>query len=1142
MAKTTRSTGQEPLSAPPGQESAAPQAAPERKATTRRGKGLQVIRRVTREGETASQVLDSVEWTKRPAKISGADGEVVFKMDDAEVPADWSQLATDVAVSKYFRKAGVPTKSGAEESVRQLVRRVAHTLRTAGEEQGGYFASPADAEAFEAELTYCLVHQVGAFNSPVWFNCGLKHEYGIPGSGGNFAVDLATGKAYMTPDAYTRPQVSACFIQSCNDDLDSIFNLVHDEARVFKYGSGSGTNFSKLRGKTERLSGGGTSSGLMSFLEVLDRAAGATKSGGITRRAAKMVVLDADHPEIRDFIGWKAREEQKVSALIAAGYASDFNGEAYRTVSGQNANNSVRISDRFMAAVERDSVWETTARTTGEVVERLSARELWSELAEAAWKCADPGIQYDDTINRWHTCKETDRIYASNPCSEFVFLDDTACNLASLNLLKFLDEKTGTFDVEGYKHACRIFFLAQEIAVDLASYPTKRIAERSFAFRPLGLGYANLGTLLMVQGMPYDSNQGRATAGAITAVMTGEAFALSAEMAASKGSFQGYQPNRESMLDVMRMHEQAVHAIDPGAAPAELLAAAHECWARAVRLGEEHGYRNAQATVLAPTGTIGLLMDCDTTGVEPDFALIKFKKLSGGGSFKIVNQSVPRALKKLGYAPAEVQAIVDYVRGTATLKTTPDFTPHELLARGLTEAEIGKVEKSLESVFDLRASFAPHVLGAACLSRLGLPANAKGDAVLKKLGYTSAQIDAASLVICGRQTVEGAPHLQIEHYPVFDCANRCGPLGSRYIEPMGHVRMMAAAQPFLSGAISKTINMPSDATIADVEGIHTESWRLGLKAIAIYRDGCKLSQPLSAGDKDAKKDNKAAAMAGPARLPADAKGLALALQSFLQLSPEQAQRMAEACFDKGSPAKAAGQAVTAPHTAPPALLSTMRRRLPSKRHGLTQEAKVGGNKIFLRTGEYEDGSLGEIFIDMHKEGAALRSVMNCFAMLVSIALQYGVPLEILVEQFVFTRFEPQGPVQGHDRVKFATSVIDYVFRALGVEYLNRDDLAHVTPEAAAATPLANMGAEPGSQAAPPSPANVAKAAQKAGNGTGSTSMGSNPPPSRKASASQDEFLGRLSGDAPFCDVCGHITVRNGTCYKCLNCGNSMGCS
>ncbi|HEX4384533.1 MAG TPA: hypothetical protein VH083_16340, partial [Myxococcales bacterium] len=660
---------------------------------------------------------------------------------------------------------------------------------------------------------------------------------------------------------------------------------------------------------------------------------------------------------------------------------------------------------------------------------------------------------------------------------------------------------------------CRIFFMAQEIAVDLASYPTKRIAERSHQFRPLGLGYANLGTLLMVEGLPYDSDGGRAVAGAITAIMNGEAFALSAEMAATKGPFQGYAPNRESMLEVMRMHRGAVNSIDHALAPKNLMDAAHECWDRAVQLGELHGYRNAQATVLAPTGTIGLLMDCDTTGVEPDFALIKFKKLAGGGSFKIVNQSVPRALKKLGYGPAEVQAIVDSVRGTATLKSVPEFSAKELEARGLLPAEISKIEKQLESVFDLRAAFASHVIGPTAVARLGLPAGAKGKHVLAKLGYVDSQIDAATLIVCGRQTVEGAPFLKPEHYPVFDCANRCGPLSTRYIEPMGHVRMMAAAQPFLSGAISKTINMPSDATVADVERIHWESWRLGVKAIALYRDGSKLSQPLSAGDN---------AKAVP--LPKDAKEMSETLKKLIpELSLDQATRMSEACFT----AKATPQ--------PAALTSGSRHRLPSKRHGVTQEAKVGGNKIFLRTGEYEDGSLGEIFIDMHKEGAALRSVMNCFAMLVSIALQYGVPLEVLVEQFVFTRFEPQGPVQGHDRVKFATSVVDYIFRALGVEYLKRDDLAHVTPEAAQETPKSAQTADPvvvEVPAAPASPAVKAMNQQKS----------SPPDPLRKAISAQDEMLGKLSGDAPFCDTCGHITVRNGTCYKCLNCGNSMGCS
>src|SRR5467141_2782405 len=973
---------------------------------TQTKKGLEFRRYFTREGISP---YDTVEWEYRTAAITSEAGDVIFEQKNVEVPKTWSMTATNIVASKYFHGTlGPPDR---ETSVRQLIGRVATTITSWGR-QGGYFASDQDAAIFHDELAHLLLNQMMAFNSPVWFNCGVE----------------------------VKPQCSACFINAVEDTMGSILDLARTEGMLFKWGSGTGTNFSTLRGSKETLSGGGIASGPVIFMRGFDAFAGVIKSGGKTRRAAKMVILNVDHPDIPEFIDCKVKEEHKAGVLIETGYDSSIDGEAYSSIFFQNANHSVRVTDEFMQAAEEDREWWTRNVTDGKPADQFRARNLLRRMAESAWNCGDPGIQYDSTINRWHTCKATDRIYASNPCSEFMFLDDTACNLASLNLLKFLDEKPGEFDVEGYKHACRIFFLAQEIAVDLASYPTKRIAERSHQFRPLGLGYANLGTLLMVEGLPYDSDAGRARAASITAIMTGEAYALSAEMAAAKGPFQGYALNRESMLEVMRLHRDSVANIDPALAPAKLLSAAHECWNRAVQLGEQHGYRNAQATVLAPTGTIGLLMDCDTTGVEPDFALIKFKKLAGGGSFKIVNQSVPRALKKLGYAPAEVQAIVDYVRGTATLKSVPEFSPKELEARGLQQSEIAKVEKSLESVFDLRAAFGSHVIGAAALQRLGLDAGAKGKHVLAKLGYTDEQIDGATLVVCGRQTVEGAPFLEPEDHPVFDCANRCGPLGTRFIEPMGHVRMMAAVQPFLSGAISKTINLPHDATVEEVERIHSESWRLGLKAIALYRDGSKLSQPLSAGDQAQK-----------IALPKDAKEMAEALRTFIpDLTAEQAQRMAETAFH----AKAAATA------APEQLPAMTRRKLPAKRYGITQEAKVGGNKVFLRTGEYGDGTLGEIFIDMHKEGAALRSVMNCFAMLVSIALQYGVPLEVLVEQFVFTRFELQGPVQGHDRVKFATSVIDYVFRALGVEYLRRDDLAHVTPEDAAETPKSAQTADP----------------------------------------------------------------------------------
>ncbi len=1053
--------------------------------------GVHVARRFTQKGHDP---FDDVKWEKRRTVISNPDGSTVFAMEGIEVPAEWSQLATDIVVSKYFRKAGLPGSPGHETSVRQVVRRLAHTLRVTGEEQGGYFASPDDADVFEAELSYMLVHQIGAFNSPVWFNCGLFHEYGIAGSGGSYAVDLATDSVQMTTDSYSRPQVSACFIQSVTDDLMSIFDLVKNEARVFKYGSGTGTNFSKLRGRMEKLSGGGTSSGLMSFLEVLDRGAGATKSGGTTRRAAKMVVLDMDHPEILDFVHWKVREERKVAALVAGGYSSDFNGEAYATVSGQNSNNSIRVPDLFLRAVEADGTWDTTFRTTGEVYQTHNARKLWREVADAAWTCADPGIQYDDTIQKWHTCKSTDKIQASNPCSEFLFLDDTACNLASVNLMKFRRDD-GSFEVEGYRHANRVFFLAQEIAVSFASYPTERIARNSEDYRPLGLGYANLGTLLMVEGLPYDSDAARTYAACITAIMTGEAYALSAEMAASKGTFKGYAPNRDSMLGVMRLHREAARAIDPALAPRDMRSAAIDAWDRAVAFGGLHGYRNSQATVLAPTGTIGLLMDCDTTGVEPDFALVKFKKLAGGGYFKIVNQSVPLALQRLGYDTQESERIVRYAVGYGTLQGAPHINDSSLTSKGFTEAELASIERSLPNVLDIRQAFGRGMLSDEMLTRLGVTMAERekpGFSVLPFLGFTDQQIDEANLFVCGTQTVEGAPGLKPEHLAVFDCANRCGATGTRYIRPMGHVRMMGAAQPFISGAISKTVNLPNEATVEDVEQIYLESWKLGLKAVALYRDGCKLSQPLASGAKKKK------AEAAPA---------------------------ADAAAD--GPAK------------------LHRRRLPRRRHGFTQEARIAGHKVFLRTGEYEDGVLGEIFIDMHKEGAAFRSMMNCFAIAVSMGLQYGVPLEDLVDQFCFTRFEPHGRVEGHDNIKVSTSVIDYVFRVLGYEYLNRTDLAHVIDEA----PQGQLVRRPHASDLP-----VGKEHRNPPAGLGSSSMSGIMPArpvmqSSRLTEADDAGMAsimvqnkKMLGDAPACDSCGHITIRNGTCYRCLNCGNSMGCS
>jgi ribonucleoside-diphosphate reductase alpha chain len=1098
---------------------------------TRRAAGLALERRYT---TSDRKPFDELVWERRSSMISNPDGSQVFRMDGAEIPAGWSQLATDIVVSKYFRKAGIngDSKVG-ETSVRQVVGRIARTIRKAGDSFGGYFASPRDAEIFEDELTYLLVNQYGAFNSPVWFNCGLFHEYGIEGSGGNWAwmPDAAGGGETIaeTARAYERPQCSACFIQSVGDDLMSIYDLAKSEARLFKYGSGTGTNFSSLRGRQEKLSGGGTSSGLMSFLEVLDRAAGATKSGGTTRRAAKMVCLDMDHPEITDFVQWKVREERKAQALIGAGYDSDFNGDAYHTVSGQNSNNSVRVTDEFMRAALAGGSWQTRARTTGEVVDTLDARNLWNVIAEAAWSCADPGVQYDSTINRWHTCPNSDRINASNPCSEYMFLDNSACNLASLNLTKFLRED-GSFDVWGYRHAAEIFFLAQEILVDLSSYPTQDIARNSHDYRPLGLGYANLGTLLMVLGIPYDSDRGRAMSAALTAILCGRAYRQSALIAKSKGAFTGYESNREPMLRVMRMHREAAYAINRDQCPEELWRAAVEDWNDVVQLGEQHGFRNAQATVLAPTGTIGLLMDCDTTGVEPDFSLVKFKKLAGGGYFKIVNQSVPAALRRLGYSPAQTSEIVAYVSGTNTLLGAPHINRQTLKAAGLTDEDLAKIEKALPGVFELSLAFAPWVIGKETYERLGITSETlakPGFSLLGRLGFSDLQVNQANDFIVGRMTIEGAPHLLPEHYAVFDCANRCGREGQRFLAPMSHVKMMAAVQPFLSGAISKTVNLPNDATVDEVRRIYEDGWKLGLKAVALYRDGCKASQPLTSSSKKTKSE----AVEETAMVVAEAASTAHAEE---RIRPDGT-----------------------------------RVRMPQKRRGFTQEARVGGHKVFLRTGEYEDGSLGEIFIDMHKEGAAFRSLMNCFAMAVSVGLQYGVPLETYVEQFTFTRFEPHGVVSGHPNIKFATSIVDYIFRVLGVEYLKRYDFAQVQPEPEApaiddpahptrfpdnnspssrapASLPASISAISVAHATPPATdssrrkSTEAKAPSHAG--AEAPHVASN---TTRAGSEHDPLTAQLEemmGDAPVCDGCGHITVRNGACYKCLNCGNSMGCS
>lgn len=993
---------------------------------------MRLSRRFSKEGQDP---IEHTRMTLADSKIQDHDGRVVFEMKGLEVPESWSQLAVDILVSKYFRKAGVPD-TGHETSVKQVIRRIVSALGGGGVRAG--LLSDADRGVFQDELAFLLLHQFAAFNSPVWFNLGLHEQYGIRGSGGNHAYDPVTQKIREMNDAYEHPQCSACFIQSVDDDLMSIFDLMKNEARLFKYGSGTGTNFSKIRGRQEKLSGGGYSSGLMSFLDVLDRGAGATKSGGITRRAAKMVCLDLDHPEIMDFIEWKMREEQKVAALVAAGYSPDFNGEAYRTVSGQNSNNSVRVTDAFMKAVLEDGDWQTLSRVDGSVIDTHRARDLWRKIAEAAWSCADPGLQFDTTINSWHTCPASGPIRASNPCSEYMFLDDSACNLASLNLTRFLNPDA-TFNVELYRHAIRILILAQEILVDHSSYPTSKIARNSHDYRPLGLGYANLGTLLMLKGVPYDSERGRAWAAALTAILTGEAYTVSAEMAQVIGPFEGYAPNRDSMLGVIRKHREAIGRIDRGGVDSEVLDAVSECWDRALSIGEHSGYRNAQVSVLAPTGTIGLLMDCDTTGIEPDFALVKFKKLAGGGVFKIVNQSVSGALRNLGYTDAQVRDILETLVGIQKLDSRAPYVNEDFLrSRGLTEEEIRKIEASLPGVLDLRSAFTRLALGDRCLLRIGVGETdfqSAGFNFLEWAGLSPAQIDEANSVVCGTLGIEGAPHLLPEHLPVFDCANPCGRKGTRLIAPLGHIRMMAATQPFLSGAISKTVNLPNRTTIEEIEEIHLQAWSLGLKAVAIYRDGCKWSQPLSTS----------------------------------------------------APGKAGHETVG------------VRHRLTAKRKGLTVEAAVSGNKVYLRTGEYEDGRLGEVFIDLDHGNEFQRAMLDCFAISISLGLQYGVPLSEFVEKFTFTRFEPAGPVTGHPNVKMATSMVDYVFRVLGMEYLGRTDFLQVKP--AAAAPRQEM-------------------------------MG----------AGMEERLAGLTAEAPLCEACGHRTVRSGACFRCLNCGNSIGCS
>jgi ribonucleoside-diphosphate reductase alpha chain len=1247
---------------------------------------MRIERRYTKEGQSP---YADIAFRLTTSEIRNPDGSVVFHAENVEVPEQWSQVASDVLAQKYFRKAGVPSrlKKVEEESVpswlwrsiadNEALKDMPEAERFTGEQsckqvfdrlagtwtywgwKGGYFSSEADAHAFFDEHRYMLAMQMVAPNSPQWFNTGLHWAYGIDGpSQGHFYVDHNTGQLVQSATAYEHPQPHACFIQSINDDLvneGGIMDLWVREARLFKYGSGTGSNFSKLRGEGEKLSGGGKSSGLMSFLKIGDRAAGAIKSGGTTRRAAKMVILDVDHPDVEQFIGWKVIEEQKVANLVTGSkinqkhlrailkacvncegsgddcfdpeknpvlrreikaarknhvpdnyirrviqfakqgytdlhfpiYDTDWDSEAYLTVSGQNSNNSVRVTDEFLKAVDADRDWDLFWRTKpGKISKTVKARELWEKIGYAAWASADPGLQFHTTINDWHTCATSGPIIASNPCSEYMFLDDTACNLASLNLLAFHDEKTHAYDIEGYEHAVRLWTVVLEISVLMAQFPSREIAQRSYDFRTLGLGYANVGGLLMSSGIPYDSEAGRGICAALSAIMTGVSYATSAEMAAELGAFPRFAENRESMLRVIRNHRRAAYGertgyeqmttppvpLDHKACPDQELAEhARRAWDRALTLGEAHGYRNAQATVVAPTGTIGLVMDCDTTGIEPDFALVKFKKLAGGGYFKIINRAVPEALRVLGYGEREIAEIVAYAVGRGSLADAPAINHDTLKAKGFTGEAIDKVEKALPTAFDIKFVFNKWTLGADFLRELGVaPADlaAPNFDLLAHLGFTKREIEAANIYVCGAMTVESAPHLKPEHYAVFDCANPCGRTGKRFLSVDSHIRMLAAAQPFISGAISKTINMPNEATVEDCKAAYILSWKLGLKANALYRDGSKLSQPL---------------------------------QSQLIADESEDDDVIEAFLDKPAAARASGLAEKiVEKVVERIVVMRERERMPDRRKGYTQKAVVGGHKVYLRTGEYDDGRLGEIFIDMHKEGAALRSLLNNFAIAVSLGLQYGVPLDEYVDAFTFTRFEPSGPVQGNDSIKYATSILDYVFRELAVSYLSRFDLAHVEPAEGGFDAL-GKGVEEGKPTPDTRyvskgltrsrtdrlkvmPGSIETSSPSSGGGgsgggrggvTNITALTSSAPRAEvagtaalktepeaklspaqelehrsevrahaKAAAAEKRAEAKARGyEGEACSECGNFTlVRNGTCLKCDTCGSTTGCS
>ncbi|NWG71095.1 MAG: vitamin B12-dependent ribonucleotide reductase [Parvularculaceae bacterium] len=1212
---------------------------------------------------------DAFRFRRTASLLKDASGATLFEAPEIEAPETWSQTAVDILAQKYMRRAGVPAvtrrvaeagvpeflqrsvpdvaalakrpadqRFGRETSARQVFDRIAGAWGYWGW-KGGYFATEAAAQAFVDEMKFMLAAQIGAPNSPQWFNTGLHWAYGVEGDGqGHYYVDPESGAVRESTSAYERPQPHACFIQSVADTLagdGGVMDLWRREALLFKYGSGSGANFSALRGKDEPLSGGGKSSGLLSFLKVGDAAAGAVKSGGTTRRAAKMVVVDIDHPDIEDFIRWKAVEEEKVAALAAgsralalhlpkihaacfaggaagedrfrpkknpalkaavkaaraaqipdpaiaraidfarAGFARidvetydlDWDAEGYRTVAGQNANNSVRVTDAFMKALADDGDFDLIRRTDGKIAKTVSAKALWEKIARAAWTCADPGVQFHDTANAWHACPKGGEIRASNPCSEYMFLDDTACNLASLNLVKFRT-KDG-FDVAGFEHACRLWTLALEISVAMAQFPSPEIARRSHEYRTLGLGFANLGGLLMSSGVAYDSAEGRAVAAGIASLMAGAAYRASAEMAATLGPFPRFKENRDAMLRVLRNHRRAALGtkaagafeglnVEPPVFEAtacpwkELADRARAIWNETCELAGISGLRNAQATAIAPTGTIGLVMDCDTTGIEPDYALVKFKKLAGGGLIKIVNRGVPSALRALGYGPREVEDIVNYATGRGTLDGAPGVSLDALRAEGFGEKQIRALEERLKTAFDLTFAMTPQAIGEDyCRNALGMPDSSlkmTGYEVLRDLGFSDEEIHLANLWCCGAMTLEGAPHLKPEHLAVFDCATPCGRIGTRALSVDAHLEMMGAVQPFISGGISKTVNLPHRAGVADCERVFSRAHQLGLKSIALYRDGSKYSQPLAA--------------------------------ALLAPDPDEDEELEEEIAE----APAARRAKVVAERIVERIIERApgRRRLPDRRKGYIQKSIVGGHKVYLHTGEFDDGEIGEIFIDMHKEGAAFRSLMNNFAIAVSLGLQYGVPLEEFVDAYLFTRFEPSGPVQGNDQIKHATSILDYIFRELAISYLGRQDLAHVDPNESAvdaigrgvdhekaqaeATKLISkgfsrstvtdnlvvlrggefdrlrkdaegdeVGRTERAHLAPEIEAQIAKLAE---------AVNQKAPPGSLAAPGAKSSQARARGyEGDACADCGQFTlVRTGSCLRCDSCGASTGCS